>query len=101
MTKLIEKGTTIPVKNLKYSHTADDNQPAVSIHVCQGEREFAKDNKSLGMFELSDIPAAPRGVPQIEVTFDIDANGVLNVSAKDKGTGKKNKITISGFIWIK
>lgn len=96
MTKLIEKGTTIPVKKSQVFSTADDNQPAVSIHVCQGEREFAKDNKSLGMFELSDIPAAPRGVPQIEVTFDIDANGVLNVSAKDKGTGKENKITISG-----
>jgi len=96
MTKLIEKGTTIPVKKSQVFSTADDNQPAVSIHVCQGEREFAKDNKSLGMFELSDIPAAPRGVPQIEVTFDIDANGVLNVSARDKGTGKENKITISG-----
>jgi molecular chaperone DnaK len=96
MTKLIEKGTTIPVKKSQVFSTADDNQPAVSIHVGQGEREFAKDNKSLGMFELSDIPAAPRGVPQIEVTFDIDANGVLNVSAKDKGTGKENKITISG-----
>ncbi|RYA24578.1 molecular chaperone DnaK [Malaciobacter halophilus] len=96
MTKLIEKGTTIPVKKSQVFSTAEDNQPAVSIHVTQGEREFAKDNKSLGMFELSDIPAAPRGVPQIEVTFDIDANGVLNVSAKDKGTGKENKITISG-----
>lgn len=96
MTKLIEKGTTIPVKKSQTFSTAEDNQPAVSIHVGQGEREFAKDNKSLGMFELSDIPAAPRGVPQIEVTFDIDANGVLNVSAKDKGTGKENKITISG-----
>ena len=96
MTKLIEKGTTIPVKKSQVFSTADDNQPAVSIHVCQGEREFAKDNKSLGMFELSDIVPAPRGVPQIEVTFDIDANGVLNVSAKDKGTGKENKITISG-----
>ncbi len=95
-TRLIEKGTTIPVKKSQVFSTADDNQPAVSIHVVQGEREFAKDNKSLGMFELSDIPAAPRGVPQIEVTFDIDANGVLNVSAKDKGTGKENKITISG-----
>ncbi|WP_321312821.1 molecular chaperone DnaK [Halarcobacter sp.] len=95
-TKLIEKGTTIPVKKSQTFSTAEDNQPAVSIHVVQGEREFAKDNKSLGMFELSDIPAAPRGVPQIEVTFDIDANGVLNVSAKDKGTGKENKITISG-----
>jgi len=96
MTKLIDKGTTIPVKKSQTFSTAEDNQPAVSIHVCQGEREFARDNKSLGMFELSDIPAAPRGVPQIEVTFDIDANGVLNVSAKDKGTGKENKITISG-----
>jgi molecular chaperone DnaK len=96
MTKLIEKGTTIPVKKSQVFSTAEDNQPAVSIHVGQGEREFAKDNKSLGMFELSDIPAAPRGVPQIEVTFDIDANGVLNVSAKDKGTGKENNITISG-----
>ena len=96
MTKLIEKGTTIPVKKSQVFSTAEDNQPAVSIHVSQGEREFARDNKSLGMFELSDIPAARRGVPQIEVTFDIDANGVLNVSAKDKGTGKENKITISG-----
>ena len=96
MTKLIEKGTTIPVKKSQVFSTAQDNQPAVSIMVGQGEREFAKDNKVLGTFELSDIPAAPRGVPQIEVTFDIDANGVLNVSAKDKGTGKENKITISG-----
>jgi molecular chaperone DnaK len=96
MTKLIEKGTTIPVKKSQVFSTAEDNQPAVSIHIAQGEREFAKDNKSLGMFELSDIPPAPRGVPQIEVTFDIDANGVLNVSAKDKGTGKENNITISG-----
>jgi len=96
MTKLIEKGTTIPVKKSQVFSTAQDNQPAVSIMVGQGEREFAKDNKSLGQFELSDIPAAPRGVPQIEVTFDIDANGVLNVPAKDKGTGKENKITISG-----
>ncbi|MCK9162421.1 MAG: molecular chaperone DnaK [Arcobacter butzleri] len=95
-TKLIEKGTTIPVKKSQVFSTAEDNQPAVSIHVVQGEREFAKDNKSLGMFELRDIPAAPRGVPQIEVTFDIDANGVLNVSAKDKGTGKESTITISG-----
>lgn len=96
MTKLIEKGTTIPVKKSQVFSTADDNQPAVSIHVLQGEREFSRDNKSLGMFELSGIPSAPRGVPQIEVTFDIDANGILNVSAKDKGTGKENKITISG-----
>ncbi len=96
MTKLIEKGTTIPVKKSQVFSTAADNQPAVSILVAQGEREFAKDNKSLGQFELGDIAPAPRGVPQIEVTFDIDANGVLNVSAKDKGTGKENKITISG-----
>ncbi len=96
MTKLIEKGTTIPVKKSQVFSTAEDNQPAVSINVGQGEREFCKDNKSLGKFDLSDIPAAPRGVPQIEVTFDIDANGVLNVSAKDKGTGKENTITISG-----
>jgi molecular chaperone DnaK len=95
-TKIIEKGTTIPVKKSQVFSTAEDNQPAVSIHVVQGEREFAKDNKSLGMFELGGIPSAPRGVPQIEVTFDIDANGILNVSAKDKGTGKENKITITG-----
>ena len=95
-TKIIEKGTTIPVKKSQVFSTAEDNQPAVSVHVVQGEREFAKDNKSLGMFELSGIPPAPRGVPQIEVTFDIDANGILNVSAKDKATGKENKITITG-----
>jgi molecular chaperone DnaK len=95
-TKIIEKGTTIPVKKSQVFSTAEDNQPAVSISVVQGEREFAKDNKSLGLFELGDIPAAPRGVPQIEVTFDIDANGILTVSAKDKGTGKEQKITISG-----
>ncbi len=96
MTRLIDKGTTIPVKKSQIFSTAEDNQPAVSILVAQGEREFAKDNKSLGKFDLTEIPKAPRGVPQIEVTFDIDANGVLNVSAKDKGTGKENKITISG-----
>jgi molecular chaperone DnaK len=96
MTKLIEKGTTIPVKKSQVFSTAQDNQPAVTIMVGQGEREFAKDNKSLGLFELSDIPAAPRGVPQIEVTFDIDANGILTVSAMDKGTGKEQKITITG-----
>jgi molecular chaperone DnaK len=95
-TKVIEKGTTIPVKKSQVFSTAEDNQPAVSINVVQGEREFAKDNKSLGLFELTDIPAAPRGVPQIEVTFDIDANGILTVSAQDKGTGKEQKITISG-----
>lgn len=95
-TKIIEKGTTIPVKKSQVFSTAEDNQPAVSIHVVQGEREFARDNKSLGNFELGGITPAPRGVPQIEVTFDIDANGILNVSAKDKATGKENKITISG-----
>jgi len=96
MTKIIEKGTTIPVKKSQIFSTAEDNQSAVTIHVLQGEREFAKDNKSLGQFNLEGIPPAPRGVPQIEVTFDIDANGVLNVSAKDKGTGKEQKITITG-----
>ena len=95
-TKVIEKGTTIPVKKSQTFSTAEDNQPAVSISVCQGEREFARDNKSLGMFELSGIPAAPKGVPQIEVTFDIDANGVLTVSAEDKATGKKQDIKITG-----
>jgi molecular chaperone DnaK len=95
-TKVIEKGTTIPAKKSQVFSTAEDNQPAVSIHVLQGERDFAKDNKSLGMFELRDIPAAPRGVPQIEVTFDIDANGILTVGAKDKGTGKSQEIKITG-----
>ena len=95
-TKIIEKGTTIPAKKSQIFSTAEDNQPAVSIHVLQGEREFAKDNKSLGMFELQGIPPAPRGVPQIEVTFDIDANGILTVSAVDKGTGKSQEIKITG-----
>ncbi|MFK5975525.1 MAG: molecular chaperone DnaK [Sulfurovum sp.] len=95
-TKVIEKGTTIPAKKSQTFSTAEDNQPAVSIHVLQGEREFSKDNKSLGMFELRDIPSAPRGVPQIEVTFDIDANGILTVSASDKGTGKSQEIKITG-----
>ncbi|MEJ2437145.1 MAG: molecular chaperone DnaK [Sulfurovaceae bacterium] len=95
-TKVIEKGTTVPAKKSQVFSTAEDNQPAVSIHVLQGEREFSKDNKSLGMFELRDIPAAPRGVPQIEVTFDIDANGILTVSAQDKGTGKTQEIKITG-----
>ena len=84
------------MKKSQVFSTAEDNQPAVTISVVQGEREFAKDNKSLGLFELSDIPAAPRGVPQIEVTFDIDANGILTVSSTDKGTGKSQSITISG-----
>jgi molecular chaperone DnaK len=95
-TKIIEKGTTIPVKKSQVFSTAEDNQPAVSISVVQGEREFARDNKSLGLFELTGIPAAKRGVPQIEVTFDIDANGILTVSSTDKGTGKSQSITISG-----
>lgn len=95
MTKLIERNTTIPSKKSQVFSTAEDNQTSVDIRVCQGEREFAKDNKLLGQFRLEGIPAAPRGVPQIEVTFDIDANGIVNVSAKDKGTGKEHKITIS------
>ncbi|AAU91907.1 MULTISPECIES: molecular chaperone DnaK [Methylococcus] len=94
MTKLIEKNTTIPTKATQVFSTAEDNQTAVTIHVLQGEREMARDNKSLGRFDLSDIPMAPRGVPQIEVTFDIDANGILNVSAKDKATGKQQSIVI-------
>jgi len=94
MTKLIEKNTTIPTKASNVFSTADDNQTAVTIHVLQGERERAADNKSLGKFDLADIPPAPRGMPQIEVSFDIDANGILNVSAKDKATGKEQKIVI-------
>ena len=94
MTKLIQKNTTIPTKQSQVFSTADDNQNAVTIHVLQGEREMSSGNKSLGQFNLSDIPPAPRGMPQIEVTFDIDANGILHVSAKDKATGKENKITI-------
>ncbi|MEO0615692.1 MAG: molecular chaperone DnaK, partial [Pseudomonadota bacterium] len=94
MTKLIEKNTTIPANAEQVFSTADDNQTAVTIHVLQGERERAADNKSLGRFDLADIPPAPRGMPQIEVTFDIDANGILNVSAKDKATGKSQNIVI-------
>ena len=94
MSKLIEKNTTIPTKKSQVFSTADDNQPAVTIKVCQGERELAQYNKALGEFDLGGIPPAPRGTPQIEVTFDIDANGILKVSAKDKNTGKENKITI-------
>ncbi|HMU64425.1 MAG TPA: molecular chaperone DnaK [Nitrosomonas sp.] len=94
MTKLIQKNTTIPTKANQVFSTADDSQTAVTIHVLQGEREMASGNKSLGQFNLTDIPPAPRGMPQIEVTFDIDANGILHVSAKDKATGKENKIKI-------
>ena len=96
MTKIIEKGTTIPTKKEQVFSTAEDNQNAVTINVLQGEREFSRDNKSLGNFNLEGIPPAPRGVPQIEVSFDIDANGILTVSAKDKATGKAQEIKITG-----
>ena len=95
MTKLIEKNTTIPCRKSQVFSTASDNQPAVTIHVLQGEREMSSDNKTLGNFELTGIPAAPRGVPQVEVTFDIDANGIVHVSAKDLGTGKEQSIRIT------
>jgi molecular chaperone DnaK len=94
MTAQIPRNTTIPTRKVETYSTAADNQPGVEIHVLQGERKFAKDNRSLGTFKLDGIPPAPRGVPQIEVTFDIDANGILNVSAKDKATNKEQKITI-------
>src|SRR6202007_133138 len=96
MTKLIERNTTIPTKRTEVFTTADDMQPSVEIHVIQGEREMAMYNKTLGKFQLVDLPPAPRGVPQIEVTFDIDANGIVHVSAKDRATGKEQSMTITG-----
>src|SRR5690625_4101885 len=93
-TKLIERNTTIPTSEKQVFSTAADNQTAVDIHVLQGEREMAQDNKTLGRFQLTDIPPAPRGIPQIEVSFDIDTNGIVNVSAKDLGTNKEQSITI-------
>ena len=94
MSTLIEKNTTIPTKKAQVFSTAEDNQPAVTIHVLQGERKQSAQNKSLGRFDLADIPSAPRGIPQIEVSFDLDANGILNVSAKDKETAKEQSIVI-------
>ena len=96
MHRLIERNTTIPTKRSEVFTTADDNQPSVEVHVLQGEREMAMYNKTLGKFQLVDLPPAPRGVPQIEVTFDIDANGIVHVSAKDRATGKEQSMTITG-----
>ena len=96
MTRLIERNTTIPTRRTEVFTTAEDMQPSVEIHVLQGEREMASYNKTLGKFQLVDLPPAPRGVPQIEVTFDIDANGIVNVAAKDRATGKEQSITITG-----
>jgi molecular chaperone DnaK len=95
MTRLIEKNTTIPARQSQVFSTAEDNQPAVTVHVLQGEREMAAGNKTLGRFELTGIPPAPRGTPQIEVAFDIDANGIVEVSAKDQATGKQQSIRIT------
>jgi len=96
MTRLIERNTTIPTRRTEVFTTADDNQPSVEIHVLQGERDMASYNKTLGKFQLVDLPPAPRGVPQIEVTFDIDANGIVHVSAKDRATSKEQSMTITG-----
>jgi molecular chaperone DnaK len=96
MTTLIQRNTTIPTRKSEVFSTATDNQPSVEVHVLQGERPMARDNRTLARFQLAGLPAAPRGLPQIEVTFDIDANGIVNVSAKDKATGKEQAITISG-----
>jgi len=95
MTTLIQRNTTIPTRKSETFSTAADNQTSVEVHVLQGERQLARDNRTLGRFQLGDIPPAPRGMPQIEVTFDIDANGIVNVSAKDRGTGKEQRITIT------